>query len=361
MVNLSTPSDLLMKELSAEYDKAKYWLIKHFGGEKGYEEMRDRLLAKCQYSHEPQTSDVVEYTSRNGNRWLCYEHAIYYPESYDSHTMPYAFCFFETAGSIGIFCLCFSGDERMTEPISCIIFTPHFFQRFAERLGIEMGGSSMARRFVECLPYMNISQYEPDDDGVIHVDVRLPGSLGRGIRRKGKEAVFEVRTFLADKQLTKAQNSKTATIRDWGDKVKYEPQAMMKSRLAHQENPLETFLEDLKKKEALGFDTSMAQEALRLSMSITNVFNQMQVASPTDFEFWTRHGENAGDAVRFFLKRQEDEGDNFEFFKEFVALGCEIARRDGIRKFKRRDFIRQSLITLWQWSQEDAEKLAETM
>lgn len=44
MVNLSTPSDLLMKELSAEYDKAKYWLIKHFGGEKGYEEMRDMAV-----------------------------------------------------------------------------------------------------------------------------------------------------------------------------------------------------------------------------------------------------------------------------------------------------------------------------
>ena len=41
MLTLSTPSDQLMKELADEHEKAKYWLKKHYGGEQGYEAMRD--------------------------------------------------------------------------------------------------------------------------------------------------------------------------------------------------------------------------------------------------------------------------------------------------------------------------------
>ena len=357
MLTLSTPSDQLMKELADEHEKAKYWLKKHYGGEQGYEAMRDQLLAKCQRSREPQTSDVVEYNSKNGNRWLCYEHAIYYPESLNSNTMPYAFCYYETAGSVGVFSPCFSADERERKPISCIIFTPHFFQRFAERLGIEMGGTSMARKFVECVPYMNLSQYEPDEDGTVRIDVRLPGSLGRGIRRAGRENVFEVRTFLADKQLSKAQLRHTSAIRDWGDKVKYEPKDMLISRMARQKDPMEAIKQEFERKEALGFDTSKANHATDLSLSITLVFAQMHVAEPTDLEFWHRHGENANDSIYYFLNREEDGGESFEFFKEYVSLACEIARKDGIRKFNKKEFARQALTLIWHVSEEEAEQV----
>ena len=44
MINLNTPSDVLWATLSKEYEKAKYWMIKQYGGEKRYEAMRDDLL-----------------------------------------------------------------------------------------------------------------------------------------------------------------------------------------------------------------------------------------------------------------------------------------------------------------------------
>ena len=41
MINLSTPGDELMKTIKIEHNKALYWLKRHYGGEIGYEKMRD--------------------------------------------------------------------------------------------------------------------------------------------------------------------------------------------------------------------------------------------------------------------------------------------------------------------------------
>ena len=49
MVNLSTVPDVMVREIIADRAKASYWLKKHFGGEKGYEKMRDKRV--CQMMH----------------------------------------------------------------------------------------------------------------------------------------------------------------------------------------------------------------------------------------------------------------------------------------------------------------------
>ena len=76
MINLNTPSDVMWATLAKEYEKAKYWMIKQFGGEKRYEAMRDDLLRKCAYSQRPMLSKPVYYTSSEGNRWICFENAF---------------------------------------------------------------------------------------------------------------------------------------------------------------------------------------------------------------------------------------------------------------------------------------------
>lgn len=357
MVNLSTPSDQLLKELCYDYEKALYWLKKHFGGEKGYEDMRDRLLDKCQATHEPQTSEVVEYTSQNGNHWLCFEHARYYPDSHDSFCMPHAICYYETAASIGIFCLGHSSDPMKKKPSSCIIFTPHFFTRMAERLGIEPNGKEMVRRFLEYVPQMNIQQYEPNEKGEVHVDVRLPGSVGRGIRKKGDENVFEIRTFLTDKQLSNSERKITSKIRKWGDRMKFEPNAMIASRLSREANPLEAVEKEFKRMEKMGYNTDKARAEFFLDYSISGIFASMEVASPDDLEFWRRHGVNLAESVHFFQNRQEEGGKDFHFFKEYVALATEIAHKDGIRKFDKRKFVHLALTTVWNLSEEEAAKI----
>ena len=132
---------------------------------------------------------------------------------------------------------------------------------------------------------------------------------------------------------------------------------MLISRMARQKDPMEAIKQEFERKEALGFDTSKANHATDLSLSITLVFAQMHVAEPTDLEFWHRHGENANDSIYYFLNREEDGGENFEFFKEYVSLACEIARKDGIRKFNKKEFARQALTLIWHVSEEEAEQV----
>ena len=87
MINLQTKSDELWRVLPEEHDKAIYWLKKHFGGEERYEKMRDDLLIRCRRAGWPMASEVVDYTSKRGNRWVCFEQATYYPECHGSHCM----------------------------------------------------------------------------------------------------------------------------------------------------------------------------------------------------------------------------------------------------------------------------------
>ncbi len=359
MVNLSTPSDQLLRELRYDYEKALYWLKKHFGGEKGYEDMRDRLLMKCEATRQPQSSETVDYTSANGNKWICFEHAKYYPESYGSFCMPHAICYYETAASIGVFCLGHSQDPKNKKPTSCIIFTPHFFSRMTERLGITPNGKEMVKRFLEYVPQMSIQQSEPDEQGVIHVDVRLPGSVGRGIRKKGREDVFEIRTFLTDKQLSNSELKATAKVRKWGDKNTFEPGVMTSTRLALEDNPLEAVEKELKRMEKRGYDTSDVRESLNLRLTITTVFAAMKLAPPTDMTFWKQHTENVEDPVYYFMKRKKEAGEGFPYFDEYVALAAEIAHKDGIRKFDKHTFAQLALTTVWQLSEEEADKIAE--
>lgn len=71
----STPEEVL-KELKEGYQKAKYWHVKHYGGDKKYELMRNSLLER----KEDSSSDVVEYIDKNGNRWRIFESSRYYKE-----------------------------------------------------------------------------------------------------------------------------------------------------------------------------------------------------------------------------------------------------------------------------------------
>ena len=42
MINLSTPNDILFRELMADKEKSNYWLVKKNGGQKSYDKMRNK-------------------------------------------------------------------------------------------------------------------------------------------------------------------------------------------------------------------------------------------------------------------------------------------------------------------------------
>lgn len=358
MINLNTPSDILMKELSEDREKAVFWLKKHYHGEKGYEKMRENLLLKCKNTRQNQSSDTVEYISRNGNRWIAFEYAIYYPKAGSSNYMPYAFCYYETYASIGAFIPGFSTDKYQPQMNSCIIYTSHFFERFCERLGIKFRSREMVKRFVECVPHQMMAFENPDENGQMKLNVRLPGSVGRGFRRKGELNVFEVRTFLTDKHLSNKQLRETDPVRKIGDAIKFEPEDMKMMRLINSGNPIRAMYDDIKQYKDLGLDTRYMEASVEISGAITFVLLEMKVATPGNYSFWKKHGEINRQQLVDFTVRYVDKPEGFSFFEEFVKLGVDCAKRSGIKNFAKEEFVYLTLTKLYKWETAKARQTA---
>ena len=215
MINLKTSSEELWRVLPEEHDKAIYWMKKHFGGEARYEKMRDDLLIRCRMAQWPMSSEVVDYTSKAGNRWVCFEHATYYPERHGSHCMPYAFCYYETAVSLGLFSVCFHSQYGMDRASSIIIYTPHFFQRYCERMGFKGSPREILMRFMRKSPLIAAALLPKKKNELQKVVMRFPGCICHGIARRDHPKVFEVRTLLKDVQLSGRQSKDTQELRDY--------------------------------------------------------------------------------------------------------------------------------------------------
>lgn len=361
MINLSSKAEDLMRELREDHEKALFWLKKHWHGEKGYGRMRDLLRWRCEETMKDQTSEVVEYVSKNGNRWLTFEHAKYYPKAAAAACMPFAFCYYTTASSVGAFVPGFSPTNDGKGMQSCVIFTPHFFERFCERLEIKRGSADMVKRFLCCVPYQVLSVGEREDDGLVHVMLRLPASVGKGIRWNGRDNIYEIRTFLTDVQMTRKQYRESEPVRRLGDVMDYEPEEIKMARLMLSGNPLKELNADLERLEKQGFDVGRSRTVISLGMGIAAVFSSLGLANSNDYLFWQRHGEKSVPLLDEFAERAEKNPEGFVFFTEYVALAEKIAAIDGIRNFNRHDFAHRLLTLVYKWTDEEADNtLAQT-
>jgi hypothetical protein len=359
MINLYTPSEELWNTLSEEHFKAKYWMIKQFGGEKRYEAMRDGLLRRCAYGQHSMASDVIYYTSGAGNHWICFENATYYPDAYGANSRPTCFCYYETASSLGLFMPGFNAESEMN---SVLIFTPHFFQRYAERMGIEGDKKELLLKFATSSSSFAISPMDTDDNELEKIVVRLSSDCtGHGIRRSGDRNVFEIRTILTDTQLSKAQSARTERARNFGDVVKYEPTDVAKRRLELSANPLQEFNDKMDKLHSVGVDTSRQEECLSISFTISQIFMKMGIASIYDIDFWDRYNEVSHDPIVYFFKRREEQGKGFMTFKELVATARDIAARMGIRKFAWREFAFELLVVSYKFSESKALEIVKSI
>lgn len=349
MINLSTPSDDLWRVLLDEHDKAIYWMKKHFGGEKRYEMMRDDLLRRCERARKPLASEVVDYTSKAGNRWVCFEQATYYPESNGAFCLPLAFCYYETIGSIGVFSIGYLRVYGEDKPDAIFIYTPHFFQRFAERMNIQGKSRELLMRFVELSPSFMTSPITTDEDGRMKLDIRIPGGVCRGIMRKDKKNIFEIRTLLNDAQLSNKQLRETKDIREIGDAVKFVPDDLLQARLLKSHDAIQAWHDEVEKLESHGIDMTSTREAFKINWIITETFIKMGVADKGDKEFWMKYSLQHKNLIYSFLTRKEEDSEHFDFFPELVKLARDIATRMGVKKFNQSLFERIAKIQIEQY------------
>ena len=352
MVNLSTPNDILFKELCDDYKKALYWHTKHYGGSEKYSKFQDSLLAEVMRTHKQKSGDVVEYNSKNGNRWLIFESCNWYPDSQGAHTAAHAFCYYETYASIGAFRLLGDGDGNLN---GVLIFTSHFFERFCERLELEnMTGKVRTRQivknFIEYFPALVMKVYERSEkDHLIHIDLRTSGSLARGILREGGSIpVYEVRSFLCDKQLNNKQLRETTDIRIKADKVrKYEPEQMRNTRLmleTQRDGLLAVCEREMENVTNLGVPKEIAEKSLIAGISILNAMLDDNLADSMDLKFWGEHGKRNADIINeYAIKAYSDK--NFNAGAELIKLAAECIKKDNLQKKCHMKVIAKSILT----------------
>ena len=336
MINFSTPSDVMLREIMADKKKSFYWLTKKMGSEKKYEAMRDGLLIKARKEKRNKISEVFEYRSANGNRWMTYECARYFPQSDSSYTEPYAFCFYETLGSVGAFVPVKVGLTQESGTDAVVIFTSHFFYQMCERLKITYRSLDMVRAFHEFIPSMLLKVYKEEDR--VKLIARLPGSTGWGFKRDGDADVFEVRTFLSDIQLNGRQRKLSSDIRTHADKFAYEPTEVMMTRLQQKVDKGESLQSDIDAMKAkmmlMGVPEEKVDVAYAVNMAVVSAYAHLGLADAEDQAFWRRHAEVNGSIIADYVMTID--GDN----ERFLDLLDACAKNLNLKKYSRDDAIR---------------------
>ena len=331
MINFSTPSDQLMSELFEDEGKAIFWLKKHYHGEKGYERMRDGLLMESNRTMKTAISEVVEYISPHGNRWMAFECCQYYKKAGHANTMPMAFCYYETYGSVGTYLVSRSAYDTTNKDKMVLHFTNHFFLRFCSRLGVEMRSRWMVQKFVEVIPGFLIGYNGKDEKGHDKYDVRLPGSIGRGIMFDDAP-IIEIRTYLTDPELNRKQLRETERLRQMYEQQTFEPMDGRMRRIARSEDFAGDFVKEIHNVADLsGIDRDLLERASAMRVMVTMAIADLGYVEASDINRWKEIGERTKDIS--FLDFVSGYTDSMEKAKQLYDLVCEFGKKAGIKGY----------------------------
>lgn len=217
-INLSTSPKDILQTMLLEMPTVDYFFHKNYGGNRKWKQHEDQLLDKALAEKESQVTDISEYISRKGNRWMSYTFAEYFPKALHAQAWPTSFIYYETYGSCGAFFPMFRPSKKdkktgkATEVYGVIIYTSHFFQRMSERTGKAYRSRELIQEFITT---MQTRALQADEDG--EVIVKFKGGYGFGVKRCDDPMTLEVRTFLADEQLSPSQRRKCERVDAWAE------------------------------------------------------------------------------------------------------------------------------------------------
>lgn len=212
-MNLNTPSSVLWKEFSEDYAKCTYWFYKKKGGESEVQRLRYLLELKVIRTGKMEVSDIVEYTSKNGNRWIAYLLAMYVGNRVRSTCM--CFAYYQTYGSYGAFVPLYDNRALFQGQLNGMhIFTSHFFLRAKDRLKIQLTSIEDLAKAVVFSPELTCQHHVDQQTGLHRVDYQLPQGIARGIVHSSSPLLIEVRTCLSQEALSRKQARDTASMRE---------------------------------------------------------------------------------------------------------------------------------------------------
>ena len=211
MINLSTPAVVIHQELLEDKAKVERFCRKKFG--KGLADLKIRLIKQARLEKRHVLSRLYEYVSPNGNRWLCYWESLYKKDTKECEVYPMHVCVYRTVGSIGVFRMKSLHDfSGATTGEAAVIYTSHFFLRYAERKGLSIDDERLIPAFLQDSILTWFTFHPVTEDGTKHVDTRFPGGVGRGVVIQENPKVIEIRTYLNDTQLSFGQKRRIGDL-----------------------------------------------------------------------------------------------------------------------------------------------------
>lgn len=238
---------------------------------------------------------------------MVYECVQYIKETNAAMTKTIAFCFYETVGGIDTYIPLNLGVSSSGGYQGCLIFTSHFFSRFSERAEVERFDADMLQRFINALFHFTINLYKKE--GESRVDIKLSGGIARGIKRKGQENIFVIRTFLKDAQLSNSQKRHTDNLHDSVGEGVFIPDKARADRIQQSENHEKAFNQEMQDMKTLfcrqGGDPEQFDYMMKVGVWLPNVWIRMGYADILSKEFLQRHALV-----------------NRDFINDFTGKGC---------------------------------------
>lgn len=382
-INLSTTPKDIVKTMMLEIPIVEYFFRKEYGGKNKYQKHEDHLLDKALAEQQSQVTDISEWISHKGNRWMSYTYVEYFPKAKYAYAWPTSFIYYETYGSCGAFFPLFrlpekGKKEKKTDRIyGAIIFTSHFFLQMSERTGKAYRSSELIQEFITT---RNAHAMQMDDDG--EMVTRFVGGYGFGKWwEEDGIRVCQVRTYLNEngrdslnrrqKKLVEKLNAAAVLFEDG----MYNPDVALDTALAASlvgnqdvlvtlrdkissetlqqicSNPItkteyqQAMIKRMKAIKTLGMEREM-QFSMMLTMGYVGTLEKMlhlKLNEPQLAIVASYVSMESDDMVRKYARRDMSKAtaaEQQEFMDDFIKMSARVSRRMKLRSMTE-DCIRQ--------------------
>lgn len=390
-INLSTQPRELLDTMQEELPVAWYHYRKQIGSSLQYQKHEDHLLDQALAEQCSLVSDISEYISKVGNRWMTYVHTEYFPQALHAMATHVSFVYYETYASCGAFFPLYAppsvknrGKQKKQAPTGIVIYTDHFFLQMSNRTGKKYRSKELIREFVTT---RDAHAMQADDDGSLVV--RFVGGYGFGKWwEQDGIRVCQVRTYLNEKggdslnrrqqRLVEKLNAYAVLLEDGmynPDVVrdsavsaaitrrpdvlenisgKIDPESLRQIRgnpttPADYQRTLEKRLKAIK---TLGLDREM-QFSMSLAMGYVGLMQKMldmELNEPQVAVVASYVSMECGDMVKKYARRdmsQATDAEQQEFNDDFISMSARIARRMKLRSMTE-ERIRETVVALSQ-------------
>lgn len=374
-INLSTQPAELLATMQEELPVAWYHYRKQIGSSLQYQKHEDRLLDQALEEKRSLVSDISEYISKVGNRWMTYVHTEYFPQALHAMATHVSFIYYETYASCGAFFPLYAppsvsrkGKQKKQVPTGIVIYTDHFFLQMSNRTGKKYRSKELIREFVTT---RDAHAMQADEDGSLVV--RFVGGYGFGkwweqdgirvcqvrtyLNEKGGDSLNRRQQRLAEKlnayavlmeggmynpdvvrdtAVSAAITRSPDVLANISDKMDPETMQHLISNPTTQADYHRSLEKRLKAIKTLGLDREM-QFSMSLAMGYVGLMqkmldmklNEAQVAVVASYV-----SMECGDMVRKYARRDVSQATDAEqqaFMDDFIRMSARVARRMRLR------------------------------